>query len=86
MRITELAKHSKLNRDRIRYLVLKGYIEPDTIKIKNRVVSDFPENEVKKTEYMAKYVEQGYKYDVAYEKAIKDMQNPQLELVGDEDK
>jgi len=78
MRITELAKHSKLNRDRIRYLVLKGYIEPDTILIKNRVVSDFPENEVKKIEYIAKYVNQGFRYDVAYEKAIEEIQSPQL--------
>ncbi len=86
MYITELAKDSGASVDQIRYLEKKGFVESTWIKLRKRKVRFYSKEEATKVRLIIKYLDQGFRYDVANEKATKDIQNPQLELVGDEDK
>ena len=78
MHITELARRTGGTIDQIRYLERKGYIEPSWVQLKNRHVRDYPESEVKKVEIVVKYLHQGFRYDVAYQKAMEEIQSPRL--------
>ena len=78
MHITELARRTGGTIDQIRYLERKRYIEPSWVQLKNRRVRDYPESEVQKVEIVVKYLHQGFRYDVAYQKAIEEMQSPRL--------
>lgn len=78
MHITELARRTGGTIDQIRYLERKGYIESSWVQLNNRRVRNYTESEVKKIEIVVKYLHQGFRYDVAYQKAIEEMQSPRL--------
>ena len=78
MRITELAKHLGTTEHQIRYLERKGYIEPNWILLESRRVRQYPDSEVLKTELIVKYLSQGFRYDIAYQKAKDELRRPRL--------
>ena len=78
MHITELARRTGGTIDQIRYLERKRYIEPSWVQLKNRYVRDYPESEVHKVEIIVQYLCQGFRYDVAYQKAMEEIQSPRL--------
>ena len=41
---------------------------------------EFTEDEFKKLELIWKYLQSGFKYKIAYQKAIEELQNPKLNL------
>ena len=78
MHITELARQTGGTIDQIRYLERKGYIKPSWVQLNNRRVRDYPEAEVHKVEIIVKYLDHGFRYDAAYQKAIGEMESPRL--------
>ncbi len=78
MRITEVAKQFGVMPDDIRWFEKKGYVEPGWTLLRNRHVRDYPDNEVRKIELIVKYRREGFELDVAYQKAMDEMENPRL--------
>ena len=78
MYITELAKDTGASVDQIRYLEKKGFVESTWMKLRKRKVRYYSEEEATKVRLIIKYLDQGFRYDVAYEKAIEEIQSPQL--------
>ena len=78
MRITELAKRFSVTTDQIRYLERKGYIESTWTQLDKRRIRYYPEREINKLEFLIKYLDQGFRYDIAYQKTIEEIQNPRF--------
>ena len=78
MYITKLAKDAGASVDQIRYLEKKGFVESTWMKLKKRKVRFYSEEEATKVRLIIKYLDQGFRYDVAYQKMTEEMQNPQL--------
>ena len=78
MRISALAKESGTTTDLIRYLETKGFIRPKRLKLEKRIVRDYSEEEVELVKLIAKYIQEGFKHDVAYGKATDQLSNPRL--------
>ena len=78
MRITEVAKRIGISADQIRYLERKGFVKSTRVQINKRLVRDYSEDAVRTIEVISNYLAQGFKYDVAYEKAIEEIEQPRL--------
>ena len=78
MRITELAKHFGVTTDQIRYLERKGYIESTWTQLDKRKIRYYPKHQIAKIATLIKYIDQGFRYDIAYQKTIEEMQNPRF--------
>ncbi len=78
MYITELAKNIGASVDQIRYLEKKGFVESTWVKLRKRKVRFYSEGEATKVRLIIKYLDQGFRYDVAYGKAVEEIQSPQL--------
>ncbi len=77
-RITDLARATGASVDEIRYLEAKGFIKSSRVRLLTRHVREYEGSDVKKVETIIKYRRQGYTWDVAYQKANKEMENPTL--------
>lgn len=78
MRMTEVAKCTGATPDQVRYLEKKKYIRSRWKRLKTRRVRDYSVTEVRKIEYIIKYLDQGFKYDIAYQKAMEELAQPRL--------
>lgn len=78
MRITEVARRAGVTTDDIRYLEMKGYIQCQWITPKNRSIRDYVDSEVSKIELIIKYRREGFEHEMAYSKAMDEMQRPRL--------
>ena len=78
MYITELAKGVGTSVDQVRYLEKKGFVESTWMKLRKRKVRFYSEEEATKVRLIIKYLDQGFRYNVAYEKATEEIKNPQL--------
>ena len=78
MRITELAKLTGATTDQIRWFENKGFIQCNWVTPKDRTIRDYQEPEVRKVELITKYRREGFELDVAYEKAIEELEHPRL--------
>jgi len=78
VRITELAKLSGASTDEIRWIESKGYIQCNWVIPKNRPVRDYPETEVQKVELITKYRREGFELNIAYQKAMAELESPRL--------
>ena len=78
MRITEVSRQTGAPSDLIRYFEAKGFITADRIVVHTRKVRDYSESTVSTIELILKYVNQGFKHDVAYQKAMEELQQPRL--------
>jgi DNA-binding transcriptional MerR regulator len=80
MRLNQVSSLTGLPTDQIRYLEKKGFVKPIWKQLKERRVREYPEDEVQKIQVLAKYLNQGFKYEVAYDKALNEIQRPRLPL------
>ena len=78
MRITELARLTGATTDQIRYLERKRYIHPSWVNLNKRRVRNYNDGDAHKVVTIIKYLYQGFRYDIAYRKAMEEMQNPRL--------
>ena len=77
-RITAIARLTGASADEIRYLEVKGFIRSSRMRLKKRKVRQYQDNEIPKIQSIIKYRRQGFTWNVAYEKAMKEMENPPL--------
>lgn len=77
-RITELARATGASVDEIRYLEAKGFLKSARLRLHSRQVRDYRDSDVRKVQIIINYRRQGFTWDAAYQKALKEMENPRL--------
>jgi len=80
MRTKEVLEKIDMPRDRLYYLEYKGFIKPKRIPMGEIEAREFSDKDFHKIEIIWKYLKQGFRYRVAYQKAIEEFNNPQLEF------
>jgi DNA-binding transcriptional MerR regulator len=78
IRITELARLTGASVDEVRYLEAKHFIESTRVYLVRRAVRGYEDAQVRKVELTIKYRRQGFTWDMAFQKALKEMENPPL--------
>lgn len=81
IRTPELLAKIDIPRQKLYYLEQKGFIKPSKTVIGEKEFREYSEEDVKKVEYIWKYLKKGFKYKVAYQKALEEMNNPQMSLI-----
>ena len=76
--ITELARKTGASVDEIRYLERKGFVSPVRAKLKRRRVRKYQDADIRKMQLTIKYRREGFTWDVAFQKALEELQNPRL--------
>lgn len=71
-------------RQKLYYLEQKGFIKPSKTVIGDKAFREYSDEDVKKVEYIWKYLKKGFKYRIAYEKAMEELNNPQMSLIKNE--
>jgi len=77
----ELLALIDIPRQKLYYLEQKGFITPKKTSIGDKEFREYSEEDVKKVEYIWKYLKKGFKYRIAYEKALEELSSPQLNLI-----
>ncbi len=77
----ELLRMIDIPRQKLYYLEQKGYIKPHKIVVGEKNFREYSEEDVKKIEFIWKYLNKGFKYRVAHEKAHEELSNPQMALI-----
>jgi len=78
IRITEFARKTGASVDELHYLERKGFISPVMAKLKRRMVRQYPDTDIRKLQLTIKYRRDGFTWDVAFQKALQELQNPRL--------
>ncbi|MFC1893731.1 MerR family transcriptional regulator [Chloroflexota bacterium] len=78
LRITELARITGASVDEIHYLEIKGFIKPTMIKPKRRRVRQYHNRDERKVQLIIKYRRQGFTWDMAFKKALQELDKPSL--------
>jgi DNA-binding transcriptional MerR regulator len=78
VKTSQLVKELQITRDTLYYLEKKGFITPKKRKAGKKLIRDYSEVDVRKVELIWKYLKMGFKYEVAYEKALEQLNNPEL--------
>lgn len=78
LRITELAKITGASVDELHYLERKGFLNPSRTQLKRRKVRQYQEADIRKVQLIIKYRRQGFTWDVAFQKAMREVENPLL--------
>lgn len=81
----ELLSKIDIPRQKLYYLEQKGFIAPKKRQIGEKEFREYSEADLIKVEHIWKYLKKGFKYRVAYEKALEELQNPELDLVRSRD-
>lgn len=83
-RTPDLLAKIDIPRQKLYYLEQKGFIKPQKLTIGEKEFREYSDEDVRKVEFIWKYLKKGFKYKVAYEKAMEEIQNPQLSLAKTE--
>ncbi len=78
MKTSQLVKKLQITRDTLYYLEKKGFIEPEKTRAGKKLLREYSEKDVRKVELIWKHLKMGFKYEVAYEKALEELNNPGL--------
>jgi len=70
MKTHELLKHVDIPRHKLYYLEQKGYVIPQRIPMGDLEAREFSEADVRLVQTIWKYLKQGFKHKVAYQKAL----------------
>ncbi|MBI1912265.1 MAG: MerR family transcriptional regulator [Deltaproteobacteria bacterium] len=84
IRTPELLAQIDIPRQKLYYLEQKGFIKPHKTVIGDKEFREYSEEDVKKVEYIWKYLKKGFKYKIAYEKALEELASPQLSFTKNE--
>jgi len=76
--ITELARIVCASVDELRYLERKGFVNPSRVPLKQRVVRQYEGEDIRKVQLIIKYRRQGFTWDMAFSKALRELENPSL--------
>lgn len=78
VRITDMAKITGASADELRYLERKGFVKPTRKKLKLRKVREYQEADVRKLKLIIKYRRQGFTWDAAFKRAMRELESPLL--------
>ena len=84
MRTPELLAKIDIPRHKLYYLEQKGYIKPHKTVIGEKEFREYSEEDVKRVECLWKYLKKGFKYKIAYEKALEELSTLQMSLIKNE--
>lgn len=84
IRTPELLAKIDIPRQKLYYLEQKGYIKPHKTVIGDKEFREYSDEDVQKIELIWKYLKKGFKYKIAFAKAMEELSNPQLNLVKPE--
>lgn len=73
MNTSELLEKIDIPRHKLYYLEQKGYIRPDKIPMGDLEAKQYSQSDFKKVKAIWKYLQQGFKHKVAYQKALKEI-------------
>ncbi len=74
MTTSDIIDKVKIPRHKLYYLEQKGYITPKRIPMGDLEVREFDDQDLLKVGLIWKYLQKGFKHKVAYEKALKELQ------------
>jgi DNA-binding transcriptional MerR regulator len=84
IRTPDLLRKIDIPRQKLYYLEQKGYIKPQKTVIGEKEFREYSEEDVKKIEFIWKYLKKGFKYKAAYENAMEELKGPQMPLIKEE--
>ncbi|MBI4949789.1 MAG: hypothetical protein HY955_06545 [Deltaproteobacteria bacterium] len=84
IRTPELLAKIDIPRQKLYYLEQKGFIKPQKTVIGEKEFREYSEEDAKKVEYIWKYLKKGFKYKIAFEKAMEELASPQLSFAKTE--
>ena len=84
MRTQELLAKIDIRSNKLYYLEQKGYIKPHKTVIGEKEFREYSEEDVKKVECLWKYLKKGFKYKIAFEKAMEEISTLQMSLIKNE--
>jgi len=76
--ITDLARVTGASVDELRYLERKGFVSPSRKKLRLRKVRQYQDSDIRKLELIIKYRRQGFTWDAAFTRAMREMESPLL--------
>ncbi len=77
----ELLAKIDIPRQKLYYLEQKGFIKPRKKQVGEKEFREYSEKDLLMVEHIWKYLKKGFKYRVAYEKAVEELKNPELDLM-----
>jgi DNA-binding transcriptional MerR regulator len=81
MRTPEILAQIDIPRQKLYYLEQKGYIHPHKTTIGDKEFREYSEEDARKVSLIWKYLKSGFKYKVAFEKAMEELNDPQMQLI-----
>ena len=78
VRITDLARITGASVDELRYIERKGFVDPVMRRLKRRKVRQYQDADIQKLQLIIKYRRQGFTWDAAFQRAMRDLENPTL--------
>ncbi len=78
IRTQELLAKIDIPRQKLYYLEQKGFISPKKTVIGEKEFREYSDEDLKKIEHIWKYLKKGFKYKVAYAKAMEEIAHPPL--------
>ncbi|MBI3607711.1 MAG: MerR family transcriptional regulator [Nitrospirae bacterium] len=75
MKTSELLQRIDIPRHKLYYLEQKGYVSPQRIPMGDLEAREFSEADVRLVQAIWKYLKQGFKHKVAYQKALGESDN-----------
>ncbi len=80
MQTSDILEKIDIPRHKLYYLEQKGYIHPKKVPRGELEAREFTEKDFEKVKIIWKYLKQGFKHKIAYQKAMEELKNPQLEF------
>ncbi len=80
MTTAEVLKKTGIPRHKLYYLEQKGFVKPKRIPMGDLEAREYTQNDVRKIELIWKYLQMGFKHKIAWEKALGEMDDPQIDL------
>ena len=75
---SEVVHEVGIPRQKLYYLEQKAFVKPETERRGEKTFRFYPAREVDKVRAIWKYLQQGYRYRAAYERALEDLKQPKL--------
>jgi len=80
MQTSDILEKIDIPRHKLYYLEQKGYIHPKKVPRGELEAREFTEKDFEKVKIIWKYLKQGFKHKIAYQKAMEELKSPQLEF------
>ncbi len=80
MKTSQVLETTGIPRHKLYYLEQKGYINPKRIPMGDLEAREYSKADVRKIKLIWKFLKKGFKHKIAYEKALEEINNLQIDL------